>query len=99
MKFKALFEEPVLPGLVLLTLIGSLGSSLTAITAEDSFESGGSPDYIAGSANLGGQGPPGTGFIGNWKFGFNSDPSVISTGLGMEPSSLGDSIRHYFCSD
>jgi hypothetical protein len=81
MKSIASSSEGVLKKLLFLTLTGSCASSWAAVTAEDSFETGGAPDYTAGMANLEGQNPTRSGFIGSWTTGFGGDPSVVATGL------------------
>ncbi|MGJ8726330.1 MAG: hypothetical protein ACSHYB_17410 [Roseibacillus sp.] len=83
MKKILLSKNRVLQGLVPLSLMSSLGSLSAAVTAEDSFETGGTPDYTSGFNNLVSQGPARTGFTGNWMeaYGGAQSPDVSATGL------------------
>lgn len=69
--------------LVATTFASSLVNLFGASIAEDSFETGGLPDYSTGFNNLVGQGPVVPGFTGNWLAAYPGaqSPDVSATGL------------------
>lgn len=70
-------------GLIALSFAGALAPLQAAPTVEDSFETGGAPDYTEGSENLIGQGPTRIGFTGNWLEAYEGaqSPDVFTPGL------------------